>query len=102
MHEAFAAPVVHDPQAASVVPKQPPDPIQELPPDQKPSGQNIQWIPGYWAWDVTRNDYLWVSGVWREPPPGSQWVPGYWHNVDGGFQWVPGVLDAGEHRSGPG
>ncbi len=91
VHEAFAAPVVHDPQAATTVPKQPPDPIQELPPDQKPSGQNIQWIPGYWAWDVTRNDYLWISGVWREPPPGSQWVPGYWHDVDGGFQWVPGA-----------
>ncbi len=91
VHEAFAAPVVHDPQPATTVPKQPPDPIQELPPDQKPSGQNIQWIPGYWAWDVTRNDYLWVSGVWREPPPGSQWVPGYWHNVDGGYQWVPGA-----------
>jgi hypothetical protein len=90
VHEAFAAPVVHDPQAGSAVPKQPPDPIQEMPPDQKPSGQNIQWIPGYWAWDVTRNDYLWVSGVWREPPPGTQWVPGYWNGVDGGYQWVPG------------
>ena len=52
VHEAFAAPVVHDPKAAPIVAKAPPDPIQELPPDQKPSGQNIQWIPGYWAWDV--------------------------------------------------
>jgi hypothetical protein len=90
VHEAFAAPVVHDPKAAPVVAKAPPDPIQELPPDQKPSGQNIQWIPGYWAWDTTRNDYLWVSGIWREPPPNSQWVPGYWHQVDDGNQWVPG------------
>jgi hypothetical protein len=90
VHEAFAAPVVHDPKANALVAKQPPDPIQEMSPDQKPAGQNIQWIPGYWAWDTTRNDYLWVSGVWREPPPGTQWVPGYWHNVDGGFQWVPG------------
>lgn len=90
VHEAFAAPVVHDPKASPTVSKQPPDPIQEMPPDQKPAGQNVQWIPGYWAWDTTRNDYLWVSGVWREPPPGTQWVPGYWHDVDGGFQWVPG------------
>lgn len=90
VHEAFAAPVVHDPKAGPIVPKGPPDPIQEMPPDQKPSGQNIQWIPGYWAWDITRNDYLWVSGIWREPPPSTQWVPGYWHQVDGGYQWVPG------------
>jgi hypothetical protein len=90
VHEAFAAPVVHDPKAAPAVSKAPPDPVQEMPPDQKPSGQNIQWIPGYWAWDVSRDDYLWVSGIWREPPPSTQWVPGYWHPVDGGYQWVPG------------
>ena len=60
-----------------------------MPPDQKPAGQNIQWIPGYWGWDVSRNDYLWVSGIWREPPPNSQWVPGYWHQVDGGTSGSP-------------
>jgi hypothetical protein len=90
VHEAFAAPVVHDPKAAPTISKAPPDPIQEQPPDQKPAGQNVHWIPGYWGWDTTRNDYLWVSGVWREPPPGTQWVPGYWHQADGGYQWVPG------------
>ena len=90
VHEGFAAPLVHDPVAGPVIPKAPPAMIEELPPDQKPSGQNIQWIPGYWAWDTTRNDYLWVSGIWREPPPNTQWVPGYWHQVDNGNQWVPG------------
>ncbi len=91
VHEAFATPVVHDPRATPVVTRKPPDPIQEIAPDQKPSGHNVQWIPGYWAWDVTRKDYLWVSGVWREPPPGTQWVPGYWNAADGGYQWVPGA-----------
>ena len=90
VHEAFAAPVVHDPKAGPVLTKEPPAPIQELPPDQKPAGQNVQWIPGYWGWDSGRNDYVWVSGLWREPPPGMQWVPGYWHPVEGGYQWVPG------------
>ncbi|HZW32100.1 MAG TPA: hypothetical protein VFF52_15415 [Isosphaeraceae bacterium] len=90
VHEAFATPVVHDPKAGPVLSKQPPAPIQEMPPDQKPAGQNVQWIPGYWAWDTSRNDYLWVSGIWREPPPGTQWVPGYWNPVEGGYQWVPG------------
>jgi hypothetical protein len=91
IHEAFATPVVHDPVAGPVIPKQPPAPIEEMPPDQKPAGQNIQWIPGYWTWDVSRNDWLWVSGIWRDPPPNSQWVPGYWNQVDGGSQWVPGT-----------
>jgi hypothetical protein len=91
VHEAFASPIVHDPVATPVVAKDPPAPIQEMPPDQKPAGQNIQWIPGYWGWDVSRNDYIWVSGVWREPPPNNQWVPGYWNQVEGGHQWVPGT-----------
>ncbi len=91
MHEAFAAPVSHDPKPGLVAPKEPPAAVEEMPPDQKPAGQNVQWIAGYWSWDQSRNDYLWVSGVWREPPPGRQWVPGYWHQVDNGFQWVPGA-----------
>ena len=91
VHEAFAAPVSHDPKPGLVTAKEPPAAVEEMPPDQKPAGQNVQWIPGYWSWDQSRNDYLWISGVWREPPPGRQWVPGYWHQVDGGFQWVPGA-----------
>jgi hypothetical protein len=91
IHEAFAAPVIHDPKAAPTIPKEPPAPIQEMPPDQKPAGQNVQWIPGYWSWDVSRGDFIWISGIWREPPPNNQWVPGYWHQVDGTYQWVSGT-----------
>lgn len=91
VHEAFAAPVVNDPGPGLVVAKQPPAAVEELPPDQKPAGQNVQWISGYWSWDESRKDFVWISGVWREPPPGRQWVPGYWNRVDGGFQWVPGA-----------
>jgi len=102
IHEAFAAPIVHDPGAGPVIPKDPPSPIQEMPPDQKPAGQNVQWIPGYWAWDVSRNDFLWVSGIWRDPPPNSQWVPGYWNQVEGGNQWVPGTWMPVGSGQGPG
>jgi hypothetical protein len=91
VHEAFAGPVVFDPKAGPVIPKQPPQTVQEVPPDQKPAGDHVQWISGYWAWDDQRNDFLWVSGIWRIPPPGRQWVPGYWNTVTGGFQWVPGA-----------
>lgn len=91
VHEAFAEPVIFDPKPGPVFPKPPPQPIEEMPPDQRPEGANVQWIPGYWAWDDTRNDYVWISGIWRDIPPGRQWVPGYWNQVGEGFQWTPGA-----------
>src|SRR5262245_42511176 len=90
VHEGFAEPVGPKPGPGPIVPKPPPDPIEELPPDQKPEGENVQWIPGYWAWDEDRNDYLWVSGFWRLPPANRQWLPGHWIKAAGGWQWVPG------------
>jgi hypothetical protein len=90
VHEAYAAPTEARPQASPLVAKQPPAPIEELPPDQKPEGDNVQWIPGYWAWDQDQGDYVWVSGFWRTPPPGRQWVPGNWQQVEGGWHWVAG------------
>jgi len=89
LHEAFAAPVVYNPQPGIVTPKQPPAPVEELPPDQKPEG-DVVWISGYWSWDDERQDYIWISGIWRDPPPGMTWVPGYWGEVQGGFQWTSG------------
>ena len=68
----------------------PPADIKEQPPEYQPDGQDVQWFPGYWAWDEDRDDYIWISGAWRDPPPGKRWVPGYWAEVPGGFQWVAG------------
>ena len=90
VHEAFAEIVTFDPEPGVVVTKAPPSPIEEMPPDQRPEGVNVTWIPGYTAWDDERNDYLWVSGVWRAPPPGRQWVSGYWGRSSQGFQWTSG------------
>jgi hypothetical protein len=91
IHEAFAAPVVFNPTPGVVVPKPPPSSqVEELPPDQKPEGSHVDWIPGYWAWDDERNDYLWISGIWRDLPPGRQWVPGYWGPVGDGYRWTSG------------
>jgi len=90
VHEAFAEPVDYRPQPGPVVEKQPPDAIDELPPDQKPDGNDVHWIPGYWAWDGESKDYLWVSGFWRDEPPGRRWVPGSWQEVEGGWQWSSG------------
>ncbi len=90
VHEAFAQPSNMTPQPGPVVPKKPPVPISEMPPEQKPEGDNVQWIPGYWAWDTQREDFLWISGLWRVPPEGRKWVPGTWNAVARGYQWSPG------------
>src|SRR5436305_908817 len=78
VHEAFADPAVEKPVETITAPKEPPAPVEELPPTEKPEGDNVQWIPGYWAWDQDLDDFIWVSGVWRDIPPGREWVPGYW------------------------
>src|SRR5437879_3992446 len=72
VHEAFAQP--HDASAAPgpAVPREPPPSIPELAPDERPQGDNVQWIGGYWAWDAERNDFIWVSGTYRNAPPGRQ------------------------------
>jgi hypothetical protein len=60
-----------------------------LPPEEKPEG-NVIWIGGYYQYDEDRKDFLWVSGVWRTPPPGKQWVAGYWREDNDQWVWVPG------------
>jgi hypothetical protein len=90
IHEAFASPITYDPTPGPVVPKQPPDPIEEQPPEEKPDGDTVQWICGYWSWDQERTDFIWISGIWREPPPNCQWTPGYWDQCDGGWRWTCG------------
>jgi hypothetical protein len=90
VHEAFAETISFDPEPGVVVPKVAPEPIEELPPEQKPDGANVDWIPGYWAWDDEREDFLWVSGIWRALPPGRQWVSGYWARAGRGSQWISG------------
>lgn len=90
IHEAYAQPVSGQPKPGVVIAKKPPDPVEEVPPDQKPAGDNVQWIPGYWAYDDDAKNYMWVSGFWRVPPPGRRWVPGHWQEVEGGWMWVSG------------
>ncbi len=91
VHEGYAEAVDLQPLPTPAVPKAPPAPLQEMPPDQKPAGDNVIWIPGYWGWDADRNDFVWVSGFWRVPPPGKTWVPGSWRQVSGGWQWTHGL-----------
>lgn len=96
IHEAYAAPVATGGLKPLTVPKAPPPPVEEVPPDVKPEDESAIWIPGYWAWDDDRKDFIWVSGVWRAPPSGATWVAGYWTEVDGGWRWVPGFWTSAE------
>lgn len=90
VHEAFAGIVSFNPEPGDIVEKAPPAAIEELPPEERPEGDHITWIPGYWAWDDERNDFLWISGTWRALPPGRQWIAGYWAKADNGYQWISG------------
>jgi len=90
IHEAFAQPASPILEATIIVQKQPPAPVEELPPDVKPEGDHVVWIPGYWAFDSERNDFIWVSGFWRNVPPNRVWVAGYWAAEATDFRWVPG------------
>jgi hypothetical protein len=91
IHQAFAQPGNLTPRPGPEVARKPPPPIPEVPPDRKPAGQNVQWIPGYWQWDGDKSDYLWVSGVYRNVPPGRRWEPGSWTQAaDGNWRFVDG------------
>ena len=90
VHEAFAETISFDPEPGIIVPEAPREIIEEVPPDYRPEGVNVAWIPGYWAWEEDRGDFIWISGIWRDLPPGRQWVPGYWRQVHRGFQWISG------------
>jgi hypothetical protein len=90
LHEAFGQPVAFNPQPGVIVATKPPDAIEEMPPDQKPDGDNVVWVGGYWSWDDQQKDFIWISGFWRAVPPGRTWVPGYWSPSGGRFQWVSG------------
>ncbi len=90
VHEAFAEPVNLQLQVGLVAPDRPPPNIDEVPPPERPQGQQFAWIPGYWSWDAERNGYIWVSACWRAAPPKMSWVPGYWSPVSGGWEWIAG------------
>jgi len=97
VHEAYASPN-HEPKATPAIPKKPPAPMEEMPPEERPEG-DVVWIGGYWAYDDERKDFLWVSGCWRVKPEGKEWVPGYWRDVDNQSQWVPGFWTSAAPQS---
>lgn len=88
VHEAFATPTA-EPRPTPPIARQPPAPLEEMPPEERPEG-DVVWVPGYWAFDDDRQEYLWVSGCWRVKPDGKEWIGGYWREIGSQWQWVPG------------
>ena len=73
VHEAFAEPVQLNPQEMLTVPKLPPALVEEVPPDARPAGEDVNWIPGYWAWPAEGHHCRWYNSVQivRQPSPGD-------------------------------
>jgi len=90
VHEAFAEATETRGEPGVVVSTQPPEVIDEMPPEEKPEGDHVVWIPGYWSHDEEAKDFIWISGFWRAVPPGREWVPGSWQKTEDGYQWVSG------------
>jgi hypothetical protein len=89
-HEVFAPfPAALSSHVFSVL-HPPPSPLPELPPEAKPEGDDVVWVPGYWAWDANRDDWVWVNGVWVHAPRGRRWMPGYWSVAADGWHWIHG------------
>ncbi len=90
LHESFVQPFDPNPGPGPAYGQAPPAPIPEKPADIQPGSESAQWIPGYWAWDANRNDFVWVSGTYRNAPPGRRFIPGQWTNTPDGWRWVAG------------
>lgn len=90
LHEALAtSSAVHSRHPLDVL-YPPPSPLSEQPSQPKPAGDDVVWAPGYWIWDTSEDNWLWIRGVWAHAPSGRRWTPGYWSIVADGWRWIPG------------
>lgn len=96
VHEAFAIPSDDILSQMPVSPEAPPAPVAEQPPELRPEGNNVQWIPGYWSWDEETSNFVWVSGLYRDVPPDRVWISGYWAESSEGYVWSSGFWGATE------
>ncbi|MCH9608781.1 MAG: hypothetical protein S4CHLAM45_06930 [Chlamydiales bacterium] len=70
------------------VPYRPPADLTEQIPERP--NEHVQWIHGYWEWSKFKGDFIWISGVWRRPPPDHRWVSGKWAQLEEGWVWIKG------------
>jgi len=89
LHEALLSTAPDRNRDPERIDKAPPLPILERP-GGSPTSPDARWVDGYWEWDRQSNDFIWVTGIWRVPPPGKFWVNGYWRRDDRGWYRVAG------------
>jgi hypothetical protein len=66
----------------------PPRHVEKIPPPPA-EHRDWAWHEGYYRHDGQQ--YVWVPGVYVEPPhPGAHWVDGHWDHHGGGYVWVEG------------
>jgi WXXGXW repeat (2 copies) len=78
-------------------PKPPPAPIAERPAGPRPQ-RRAEWVPGYWDWDPSRAEFVWMGGIWQVPTPGTIWVGSQFLRDGGGWYRRPGFWS---RRRGP-
>ncbi len=66
VHEAYLSPIKGS-IILEAVSSQPPQLLIEKTPVQ--DDFLTIWIPGYWQWLPEQKSFLWISGIWRHPPP---------------------------------
>jgi hypothetical protein len=80
------------------VSQEPPEPIDEIPPDVKPKGDDVRWTSGAWLpADQSRVSYqpappesLEQGTTSPQPSRDHYWVPGCWLRRDGEYRWRTG------------
>ena len=87
IHEAFV-PAATGVVALEAIAKEPPPAITERIPAK--CDPEAIWIGGYWSYNEETDDFDWVGGCWRKPPPGRTWIAGLWKQFDEGWVWIRG------------
>ncbi|HTU92735.1 MAG TPA: hypothetical protein VMF69_21825 [Gemmataceae bacterium] len=90
LHEALASAAAGHSRHPVDVLYPPPAPLPERPSEPRPAGDGFVWAPGYWMWNSSEDNWLWVRGVWVHAPRGRRWTPGYWSIAADGWRWVRG------------
>ncbi|HEV7282470.1 MAG TPA: hypothetical protein VGN57_19865 [Pirellulaceae bacterium] len=87
VHEAFARPQIGEIVRGEIAPQQPPAAVKEIAPAAE---VGTQWIEGYWSFDESAGDFVWVTGTLRRAPEGTVWVAGQWQQTAEGYVRTPG------------
>jgi hypothetical protein len=87
VHEAFMTKSA-DEMILTAIRKAPPQAHEEAAPLSP--HQEAVWLPGYWKWSPDNSSFVWISGVWRVPPPGMAWISGKWIETRSGWVWNRG------------